>query len=116
MPNQIMAIAPYWLDKTGTWVFDDPNVDLSQEPFVSGVPEILNFLVKDIPDVRSGFRLLFSADPFPGFQKRLAWQREEFGGNWYACDDPPLEGWLGPALSRYFDSAPRELFVKAEGK
>jgi hypothetical protein len=116
MANQIMAIAPYWLDRLGTWVFDDPMVDLSQEPFVSGVPEIIDFLVKDIPNARSGFRLLFSATSFPGYQKRLVWQREEFGGNWYACDDPPMEGWLCPALFRYFDEAPRELFVKAEAK
>jgi hypothetical protein len=116
MANQIMAIAPYWLERLGTWVFDDPMVDLSQEPFVSGVPEIIDFLVRDILDARSGFRLLFSAAPFPGYQKRLVWQREEFGGNWYAGDDPPMEGWLYPALFRYFDEAPRGLFVKAEAK
>jgi hypothetical protein len=36
------------------------------------------------------------------------------GGNWYQADQPPSEGWLCPALFRYFDSAPAELFVKAE--
>jgi len=116
MANQILAIAPYWLEELATWVFDDPKVDLSQEPFVSGVPEMIDFLVQDIPNARSGFRLLFSAAPFPGYQKRLTWQREEFGGNWYSCDDPPMEGWLCPALFRYFDEAPRELFVKAEAR
>jgi hypothetical protein len=50
----------------------------------------IDFLVRDIPNARSGFRLLFSAAPFPGYRKRLVWQREEFGGNWYACDDPPM--------------------------
>lgn len=116
MPNQILAIAPYWLDAVGTWVFDDPQAGLSQEPFVSGVPEMIDFLVKDIPNARSGFRLLFSAAPFPGFQKHLVWQREEYGGNWYASDDPPMEGWLCPALFRYFDAAPAELYVTAEAK
>ena len=116
MPNQIMAIAPYWLKEAGTWVFDDPGAELHQEPFVSGVPEMIDFLVKDIPNARSGFRLLFSAAPFPGYQKRLAWRREEMGGNWYASDDPPLEGWLCPGLFRYFDKAPAELYVKAEAK
>jgi len=38
MPNQIMVIAPYWLEEVGTWVFDDPETGLCQEPFVSGVP------------------------------------------------------------------------------
>ncbi len=116
MANQILAIAPYWLDRLGTWMFDDPIVGLSQEPFVSGVPEMIDFLVKDIPNARSGFRLLFSAAPFPGYQRRLVWLREEMGGNWYACDDPSMEGWLCPALLRYFDEAPPELFVKAEAK
>jgi hypothetical protein len=27
---------------------------------------------------------------------------------------PPMEGWLCPALFRYFDEAPAELYVKAE--
>jgi hypothetical protein len=30
MPNQIVAIAPYWLEELGAWVFDDPKVELSQ--------------------------------------------------------------------------------------
>jgi hypothetical protein len=34
-------------------------------------------LAKDIPNARNGFRLLFSAAPFAGHQKRLTWKREE---------------------------------------
>jgi hypothetical protein len=116
MTNQIMVIAPYWQADIATWVFDDPNVGLSQEPFVSGVPEMIDYLVKDIPRARDGFRLLFSVAPFPGYQKRLVWKREEYGGNWYASDDPPMEGWLCPALFHYFKEAPAELYVKAEAK
>lgn len=112
MKNQIRVIAPYWLDRA--WVFDDDRVDLVQEPFVSGVPEMIDSLVADIPDARQGFRLLFSAAPFPGVQRRLQWVREEMGGNWYRADKPPSEGWLCPALFRYFETAPLELFVKAE--
>jgi len=116
MANQIMVIAPYWQEEIGTWVFDDPGVGLSQEPFVSGVPEMIDFLVKEIPRARDGFRLLFSSMPFPGYQKRLIWRREEHGGNWYASDDPPMEGWLCPALFRYFEKTPAELYVKAEAR
>ena len=43
MSNQIMAIAPYWHEGVGTWVFDDPAAGLQQEPFVSGVPEMIDF-------------------------------------------------------------------------
>jgi hypothetical protein len=114
--NQIFVIDPYWLESVSTWVFDDPAVGLIREPFVSGVPEMIDHLVQAIPDARISFRLLFSASAFPGYQQKLTWIREEFGGNWYASDDPPMEGWLCPALFRYFQDAPAELYVKAEAK
>lgn len=114
MTNQIMVIAPYW--HHGTWVFDDPAVDLRQEPFVSGVPEMIDDLVADIPNARDGFRLLFSAGPFPGFHRKLTWVRKEMEGNWYFDAETNSEGWLCPAMFKYFDEAPSELFVKAEPK
>ena len=114
MPNQIQVIAPYCLDTVQTWVFDDATTGLVQEPFVSGIPDMIDDLVADIPNARKGFRLLFSAAQFPGFQRRLEWGREEMGGNWYRVDQPAGEGWLCPALFEYFDEAPKELFVKAE--
>jgi hypothetical protein len=58
VPNQINVIAPYWLESAETWVFDDERVGLVQEPFVSGVPEMIGDLVRDIPNARAGFRLL----------------------------------------------------------
>ena len=110
MPNQIHMIAPYWL--AGTWVFDDPRAGLVQEPFVSGIPEMIDDLVVDLSNPRQGFRMLFSAAPFPGFQRRLEWVREEMGGNWYKTDQPVTEGWLCPALFRYFDGAPPEIYIQ----
>jgi len=112
MSNQIQVIRPYWVH--GTWVFDDERVGLVQEPFVSGVPEMIDDLVSSIVDARSGFRMLFSPAPFPGFQRRLTWVREEFGGNWYRTDEPQMEGWLCPAMFKYFDAPPSELYVRAE--
>jgi hypothetical protein len=116
MPNQIMVIAPYWLDEVGTWVFDDPATDLKQEPFVEGIPEMIDDLVAGVPHARSGFRLLFSAAPFPGFQRKITRLRQDFSGWWYASNEPKAEGWLCPALFRYFDEAPPEIYVKAEAK
>ena len=52
MSNQIMAIAPYWKEDIETWLFDDPAVDLVQEPFVSGVPEMMDELVADLAHCR----------------------------------------------------------------
>jgi hypothetical protein len=110
--NAIMAIAPYWWQ--GTWVFDDPGRGLTREPFVSGIPEMIDRLVTDIPDARKGFRLLFSASPFPGYQQEFDWARSDYGGNWYRCQDPPMEGWLCPALFKYFAEAPKKLYARAE--
>lgn len=116
MSNQLMVIAPYWLECVGTWVFDDAATGLNREPFVEGIPAMIDELVSNIPDARRGFRLLFSAAPFAGFQKKITRLRPELNGWWYAASDPTAEGWLCPALFRYFDEAPREIYVKAEAK
>jgi hypothetical protein len=110
--NAIMIIAPYRYN--GTWVFDDPSAGLKREPFVAGVPEMIDVLVKDVPNSQEGFRLLFAANPFPGYQKKLAWLRGDQGGNYYKLDDPPLEGWICPAMFRYYKDAPPNLYIKAE--
>jgi len=112
--NSLIVIAPYWHE--GTWVFEDAKVGLRQEPFVAGVPEMIDCLVKDIPSARQGFRLTCSASPFPGFQKKLLWVRAESGGNHYRLEEPPMEGWLCPAMFRYFAETPKELYVRADPK
>jgi hypothetical protein len=112
--NALMMIVPY--RHGGTWVFDDSAAGLIKEPFVAGVPEMIDVLVRDIPSATNGFRLLFSAQPFPGYQKKLTWLRGDMGGNYYEMDEPPMEGWICPAMFRYFDTAPPELYVKAETK
>ena len=110
--NSILVIAPYrWEDM---WVFDDPNVELHREPFVGGADVMMDRLVANIPDAEKGFRLLFSAKAFPGHTAKLDWVRQEYGGNWYHSPQFGMEGWLCPALFKYFPEAPAEIFVKAE--
>jgi len=79
MDNAIMVIAPYWDEGTATWVFDDQSVGLTREPFVEGVPQMIDRLVEGIPDAHDGFRLLFSANAFPGYQGELSKERSEYG-------------------------------------
>ena len=110
--NAINVIAPYWFE--GTWVFDDPRVGLDREPFVAGVPGMIDRVVANIPGARDGFRLTFSASRFPGHEYEITWVREEDGGHWYRLADPPMEGWLCPALFKYFDDAPTSIYVKAD--
>ena len=112
MDNAIMVIAPYWYQ--GTWVFDDEAMGLVREPFVEGIPEMINRLVQDIPDAHKGFRLLFSANPFPGYQGELALERPEYGGCWYRDVETSESGWLCPALFLYFGVAPEKIYVKTE--
>ena len=111
--NSIMVIQPRWL--AGTWVFTDETTGLVDEPFVFGVPGMIDRLVADIPGARKGFRLLFSASPFPGKQETLTHLREEGKGNWYRQESTGAEGWLCPALFHYFQVAPERIYIRAEG-
>jgi hypothetical protein len=112
--NALMIIAPYKYQ--GTWVFDDPAVGLSREPFISGIDTMIDKAVANIPNAEQGFRAIFSVGPFPGAQFKLEWRREEAGGNWYYSDEFKTEGWLCPALLRYFPEPPREIYVKVDSK
>jgi len=110
--NSIGVIVPYKYE--GLWVFDHPAVGLVREPFVSGIDTMIDKLVAAIPNADQGFRLLFSATAFPDHTVKLEWRREESGGNWYYSPQFEMEGWLCPALFKYFDKAPLELYGRAE--
>jgi hypothetical protein len=108
--NSLFVIAPYKYENV--WVFDDPRVGLEKEPFVSGADVIIDALTADIPNAAAGFKLIFSPEPFRGFTARFIWNRPEFGGNWYTWPERGMEGWLCPALFKYFSAAPSELYVQ----
>jgi len=111
MTNQLMAISPYWCDSTNMWVFDDDNYSLVREPFVNGVPEMIEEAVKGIPNAKSGFSLLFSSDPFPNYEIKLSKLNEEYGGWWYV-NEIGQQGWLCPAMFNYFVEAPDSIYVQ----
>ena len=110
--NSLMVIAPY--KHEGMWVFDDPSVGLKKEPFIAGIDTMIDKMTAQIPNAQTGFRAVFSASAFPGSTEKLEWRREESGGNWYYSDHYKMEGWLCPALFKYFPDAPREIYVKPE--
>ncbi len=110
--NEINIIQPYWyLDM---WVFDDPRVDLSAEPFVGGADTMIDQITEDIPNAKRGFLMLFSRNPFPNHQFKLDWRRCEGSGNVYYSSDLDAEGWLCPALLRYFEERPSEIYVQVK--
>ena len=112
--NNMLAIHPY--KHEGVWVFDDEKVGLVQEPFVSGADTIIETIVKEIPNAEEGFTLIFSAQEFPGHQAKFDWVREESGGNWYYIESLDSEGWLCPALFKYFDKAPQNIYAQFRAK
>jgi hypothetical protein len=109
---QIKVIRPYRWE--GVWVFDDPAVGLDKEALVAGMPELIESATSraGIAHPEDGFVALFSQDPFPTAQVCLEWVREEGGGNVYRWPEIGQEGWLCPALFRYFDHAPKKLHVE----
>lgn len=114
MSNAMMVIFPYRIEKS--WVFDDAAKGLVREPFVFGIDDMIDKAVVAIPGAENGFKLIFSAKPFPGFQVSLSWLREEYEGNWYRWEQFGLEGWLCPALLKYFDAPPAEIFLRIDAK
>lgn len=111
-----MTLYPYYHGHC--WVFDDPVKDLKAEAFVRGMSEMIDRMVahKRLPNARRGFALTFSAQPVSGHDVELLWQRKDGEGNWYAGDvaGERMEGWLCPALFKYFPAAPPRIFVRCD--
>ena len=111
--NAVSVIFPYRLE--GVWVFDDASAGLVRDRYQRG-RHILDVLTEHIPEAAKGFKIIFSAKPFPGYTARFVWTRTECGGNWYRWPERKMEGWLCPALLKYFESPPKEIFVPASAK
>jgi len=105
-----MVIHPYRHE--GMWVFDDPGAGLVKEPFVAGADEVIDRMVESIPGAEDGFNLIFSATPFPGHDLQLERRSGESGGYWYYSRELDMEGWLCPALFKYFEAAPETLYAQ----
>jgi len=114
--NSIRVIHPY-LDH-GSLVFDDDAVGLVKEPFVGGADVVLATIAKQVcgKGWEKGFTVLFSDKPFVGYQAAMKWLRQEHDGNVYFCEDLQQEGWLCPALLKYFKSAPKSLYIQIRSR
>lgn len=112
--NAIQTLMPYAF--AGGWVFDDETTGLVREAFVCGMDDIITEMVQraGIDDAANGFRLTFSATPFPNHTHSFEWLRPEMGGNMYHCPENDITGWLCPALFKYFKKAPKMLYARAD--
>jgi hypothetical protein len=109
-----MTIQPYLYN--GSWVFDDTDLGLRKEPFVLGVDDMISKIVKEKNLDKNGFCLQFSAFPIPNSNLILSWLRADGGGNWYKSDYLDMEGWLCPALYKYFSEAPKNIWTIFKNK
>jgi len=114
--NQINVINPYLY--SGVWVFDDPAKELDKEALIGGMPEIIELACQklNIKNPEDGFVAVFSKDQFPGAIIKLNWIREEMSGNVYEWSEAKLEGWLCPALLKYFDKPPNAIYIQLKEK
>jgi len=108
--NIINVITPYKLN--GAWVFDDAERQLDKEPI--GIDEMLDKVAGVMPSAVRGFNLAFSATPFPDYQFCLEWVRDESGGHIYRFAGANLQGWITPALLKYFEEPPKQLYIQAQ--
>lgn len=109
--NAIYTLKPYYYK--GTWVFDDHKTGLVKEPFIEGIPEIIEEGLKlhklPITKARKGFTLIFSKNVLPTYKMVLKRSTRAHGGVYYKYGE--MKGWLCPALFKYFNEAPKKIFV-----
>ena len=112
--NQINVLYPY--RTKGGWAFDDAEVGLHAEPFVLGIPEIIDSIVGK----RNSFTVYISHSKIPkatGHLQRLSKQllpEGEGSDGWYGLKGTDMVGWLCPATLKYFKGYPENIYFKIE--
>ena len=96
----------------GVWAFTDKSRDLSNEPFVSGADLILDKLCIEISAPFMKLNLIFADFPFPDHMFSFSKKLSESGGWWYSSVDFDIDGWLCPAMFKYFKEAPYNIYLK----
>ncbi len=126
MPNSIFQIRIYRTGPHG-WAFDDEPRGITREPFVAGMPAIIDAMLRGQgheAELVQSFEAQFSAAEFAGAPYVLHRSDQEFGGYWYRFDGATATpncvsetqedsdyGWLCPALFHFFDEAPDAIYV-----
>lgn len=97
-----------------TWVFTDKEKELHLEPFIGGTNSVIDKMIGEVLDSpEQPFQLIFSENPFPAWNYKVSYLKaDEFSGNWYEFMEQPF--WLCNALMKYFNQAPKEIYVKVE--
>lgn len=117
--NQINTIYPY-RTQYGGWAFDDAEVGLFREPFVLGIPAIIDSIVGD----RDNFTAYISHSKIPKATGHLVKVKEPEGlpktegedtsDGWYQLKGTDMIGWLCPATLKYFKDYPENIYFRIE--
>jgi len=105
----LFTIYPYFFKKT--WVFDNKKLNLDKEAFVQGADVIIEYISHYIEGAKDGFALTFSSERMINSHYSLTFIKSEMGGSWYQLDGTDLQGWLCPALFKFFPTAPERIYV-----
>jgi hypothetical protein len=109
MTNALYTIRPYRMGSVRA--FDDPARGLQAEPLVAGMPEMINRVMTLQRLEGDHVTIVFSDRPFPG-ALHLTKTRPEDAGAWYRLSEPfEAEGWLCPAMLRYFPEHPQDVYA-----
>jgi len=105
----------------GTWVFDDDARGLVREPFVLGVPVMIDSMLGKLGLAgEQQVKFIFSRNEFPNHHVCLKKLEEEAEGAWYTVDHSNIgemdlgKGWLCPATRLYFEDMPERIYVRIE--
>jgi hypothetical protein len=98
--------------ENGVWFFDDDEIEISREPFVGGMSEIIDYILqkKFIRGGHRGIKLEFSDKSFENAEKLK--KIEDLPDNWAKYEYEDREGMLCPVALQYFDRHPQELFIR----
>ena len=133
--GEIQTLYPYWSKELRTWCFDDDKKNIVAEPFLWGMPEIIDTCIEYMGlDViamkeygRLGMKMDFTDAPYAfvgvpdetnliyyGKLHRIGLFQQ---GCWYRFAEDIGErfmyGWLCSKLYEYFKSAPLFIYFKA---
>lgn len=108
-----------WHQGENTWCFDIPFAGIIDEPFVDGIPELIEFHLNRKGKLKeakkTGICVLFSGttkkpDCFKnGIYAKLQRREEDNGGCWYWDAAAKAHGWLCPNLYQFFARPPRQV-------
>ena len=109
--NKLFVIEPY--RHRGQWVFDDSDVGLVKEPFVSGADTALDMIEDEYGE---DFTLIFSDSEFPSWSidlQKMTWANMASGsGTYYYVPRYKAKAWLCDALLLYFKKPPKRIFLQ----